>query len=75
MGTNLHSTGEGVMPQVRGPEPRPKSPINVPICPTCHAAMRLCTIEADTKYINLDVYFYACHCGESASQYVARVKR
>ena len=51
------------MPQVRSPESPPKLPINVPICPSCLAAMRLCTVEADTKYINLDVYFYACHCG------------
>ena len=60
------------MPQVRSPESPPKLPIHVPICPSCHAAMRLCTVEADTKYINLDVYFYACHCGESAIQHVAR---
>ena len=34
--------------------------------------MRLCTIEPDTKFIARDVFFYACHCGESARQYVAR---
>ena len=34
--------------------------------------MRLCTIEPDTKFIARDVFFYACRCGESARQYVAR---
>ena len=60
------------MHQVRSPEPSPKSPISVPLCPSCLSAMRLCTVEPDTKFINLDVFFYACHCGENVSQCVAR---
>ena len=34
--------------------------------------MKLASIEPDTKFINLDVLSYACDCGRSVSQYVAR---
>lgn len=56
-----------VPPQSSGPPP-----IKAPVCPTCGAPMRLTSIEPHGRFQNLDVRNFACECGETESDVIAR---
>jgi hypothetical protein len=61
------------MPSTQVPPPKPGRPPQWPICAACGQEMNLVTVEPHVRYGNLDVRNFACSCGETASDIVARV--
>jgi hypothetical protein len=61
------------MPSTHVPPPKSATPpIQWPACPACGEMLRLITIEPHERYTNLDVRNFACDCGFTKSDAVAR---
>jgi hypothetical protein len=48
-------------------------PFRPPTCLHCAKDMRLVSVVAHQRFVNLDVRNFACACGETASDVVARL--
>jgi hypothetical protein len=62
------------MPSILDPPPQsPGAPlIKSPHCPACGDRMRFTSLEPHERYTNLDVRNFACDCGSTTSDIVAR---
>lgn len=57
----------------RSPYPTNPPPSGAPTrCPMCGRAMKLTLIDLHPKFKNLDVRNFACDCGETYSDVIAR---
>ena len=68
-------TGAHIMPSTHVPPPKsgPPPPIQWPACPACGEMLRRTTIEPHERYTNLDVRNFACDCGLTTSDVIARL--
>jgi hypothetical protein len=61
------------MPTPRVPEPDPlRPPLRPPDCPQCGTLMRLVCIVPHHRFSNLNERRFACDCGETFIDVVAR---